>query len=383
MAILCGIAIAATYAATLWPFDFFRVNGVSWLPDNHGIHFSSAGIILADKPLGSMHTGPQNSCSIEISLRPARVESAGTILGIYKPNNPRQLLIRQLNDGLLISRDIAIANGRDSIRTVRLDVSHVFQAGKPIFLTLTSGSNGTILYSDGAQPRVFPGFSISAQDLTGQLVLGTSPVRYHPWLGDVMGLAIYSKQLAPEEVLRNYKAWNDVPRTDPQPSDGTIARYSFTEGMGNWLHNDVVSGPDLEIPQRLKIPHKPFLQSPTVRFEANWYYAHDLLLNIAGFAPLGFFLCVYWSSAQTPRRALIYSIVIGALLSFSIEVLQAYVPERDSGVTDIITNTLGTFCGAALARSSIVRTVFSRTTFFLANGSLSSFKKLLGARESQ
>jgi VanZ family protein len=41
-------------------------------------------------------------------------------------------------------------------------------------------------------------------------------------------------------------------------------------------------------------------------------------------------------------------------MSFVVEVLQAYIPRRVSGMTDIITNTLGAALGAFLARSAVV-----------------------------
>jgi glycopeptide antibiotics resistance protein len=48
---------------------------------------------------------------------------------------------------------------------------------------------------------------------------------------------------------------------------------------------------------------------------------------------------------------------VGALLSFTIEILQAYIPRRVSGTTDIITNTLGALLGAGITNPSLVRKI--------------------------
>jgi VanZ family protein len=79
-------------------------------------------------------------------------------------------------------------------------------------------------------------------------------------------------------------------------------------------------------------------------------------------ALLGFIGCAYWGWASTRRQAILYSILFGEILSFVIEVLQAYIPQRYSGTTDIITNTLGAALGAVLVRPSMVRTILDRTS---------------------
>jgi VanZ family protein len=355
LGIFCGVVIMVVLVGTLWPFNPFPPNRISWLPDANGIRFEGPGLVVSEAPLKAEGGEPKKSCSLELLLRPASIEGSYTILSFYAPNNPRQFLVRQWTDGLLVTHDVV--NAQNKVKRTKFDVDHAFQKGKLLLLTITSGPSGTVVYLNGSQARVFSRFTISQSELSGQVVMGTSPVEYQPWPGEVHGLAIYAKELTASEVSWHYGSWIREPGVDPPGLDGVIARYDFTERAGHEIRNAVPSSPSLEIPKRFGVPHKAMLTSPMKEFEANRKYVTDVLLNIAGFVPLGFILCAYLSLTRTRRNAILSATLAGGILSFLIEVLQAYIPQRVSGTTDIITNTLGTALGAVLARRSILRAI--------------------------
>jgi VanZ family protein len=359
---LCGIAIIAVLIGTLWPFNPFPPNRISWLPEANGIRFGGPGLVISKAPLRAQGAEPGKPCSLELLVRPASIEGSTTILSFYTPDNPSQFLVRQWTDGLLVTHDTF--NAQHKIKRTHFDVDHAFQQGKLLLLTIASGPSGTVVYLNGSQTQVSPRFKISQSELLGQIVMGTSPVDYQPWSGEVRGLAIYSKELTAAEVSRHYKNWIGGRGVDPPDLEGTIALYAFTEGAGHEIRNAVWSGPSLEIPEHFGIPHKAMLTSAVKEFEASRRYAIDVLLNIGGFAPLGFIFCAYLSLMRTRRKAFLSAVLAGGILSFVIEVLQAYIPQRVSGTTDIITNTLGTALGAMLAGSSMVRAILGRTKLF-------------------
>ena len=348
------VTILAVLAATLWPFNPFPRNRVHWLKDSNGIEFEGPGVVISKVPLQAAKNGPQQSCTLEILLRPASITSLSTILSFYTPNNPGQFLIRQWRDSLLVRSAVET---KGQMKQRKLDVDHAFQVGKIILVTIVSGPNGTTVYSNGQDPQHFPRFTTSPSELSGQIVIGNSPVDYEPWSGDLLGLAIYSDELNPEQVFEHYEGWTGNRVLDPSRLSGAAAVYSFAERAGHEIHSAVVSGPDLEIPRYFEIPHKALLSSPVKEFQANWEYVEDVLQNVAGFIPLGFVICAYLMSTRGRGRSIFLTIFAAATLSFMIEVLQAYIPRRVSGMTDIFTNTLGAALGAALARPAVVRRI--------------------------
>ncbi len=366
LGIICGIAITAVLVGTLWPFNPFPPNRVHWLPEARGIGFDGAGLVISKAPLRPTETRARQSCTLELLFKPASIESAYTILSFYTPNNPKQFLVRQWTDGLLVSHDVVDA--KNKVKRTKFDVDHAFQVRKLVLVTIVSGPNGTVVYTNGRQAQVFPRFTISLSELSGQIVVGASPVDYQPWVGEIRGLAIYSSELTPAEVVKHYKGWTDGSGVDPSDVHGAVALYSFTERTGREIHNAVVSGPDLEIPKNFAVPHKAVLTSPSREFEASWRYVKDLFLNVVGFVPVGWVVCAYSALTRSRGKAILCTILAAGTLSFVIEVLQAYIPQRISGTTDIITNTLGAAIGAIFARPSAVRTILRRTRLITAYG---------------
>jgi glycopeptide antibiotics resistance protein len=70
-------------------------------------------------------------------------------------------------------------------------------------------------------------------------------------------------------------------------------------------------------------------------------------LNALLFAPFGFALSRYFTDRRkSPLQTLVIAVVAGAVLSYSIEIIQLYMPSRDSAWDDVLANTFGVFIGA-------------------------------------
>jgi len=72
----------------------------------------------------------------------------------------------------------------------------------------------------------------------------------------------------------------------------------------------------------------------------------DVLINIAGYIPLGILLVTAVSPLLRGFRAFVFALIVGTLLSLAMEVMQASLPSRVSSNLDLITNACGTFIGA-------------------------------------
>jgi mutator protein MutT len=73
----------------------------------------------------------------------------------------------------------------------------------------------------------------------------------------------------------------------------------------------------------------------------------DVILNILVYVPLG--ACAYWAFPALRRMRFVLPILLGLVLSFGIELVQAFEPARSSELSDVLANTGGAAIGMLLA----------------------------------
>lgn len=352
---ICACVLFGILVAGLWPFHAPR-NEVSWLSEGSGLLFGKHGSIVSASQFKARVARGDKSCSLEIWLEPSRIDSGGMILAFYWPESRIvPFALRQFRTGLVLEPE---SHGH-SPENGEIYVGDVFSGLKPAFVTITSGEAGTATYIDGTLVKRAPNFAISSRELTGQFVVGNSPTTPYSWSGRLKGLAIYNRELSVAEVSRSFLNWEKGGRLDSATSEGVFARYLFDEGKGNVVRNQVDTATDLLIPERFFVLHEWFLERPWDEFRPGWRYLKNVAVNVVGFIPLGFFFYAYFSQARKAEHPASLTIALGFAISLTIEVLQAFLPTRDSGMTDLITNTFGTAVGVMAFRHKAVQAVLA------------------------
>ena len=89
-----------------------------------------------------------------------------------------------------------------------------------------------------------------------------------------------------------------------------------------------------------------FVTHPWTRYWSGF----DVVSNLLGYAPLGFWLSLGALRSGVRHRAVSRSVATAAALSFLMESLQSYLPMRVSSLLDFVLNVVGTLSGAIVAQ---------------------------------
>jgi len=356
--LICLAITVGILAAGLWPFNFFPENKVTWLKNQNGVEFYGQSLVYSNIPFfqpSDLSTGstaivpafqhsniPVNSISIDLCLQSTTEESPhlGHIFSFFDEHGSEIFFIGQWRSYVLLGKGI---HGKKNYR--EMGIRDVLKKGDKRFVTITSGVDGTNIYVDGILMKSTPKFHLFSMNEKplGRIVLGNSPKGNEYWTGNLLSLAIYDRALTGEEISQHF---HDSKKSG---EGGPVSLYLFGEHSGTLVH-DSVGDHHLVIPSRFAVLKKTILVPPWEDFRFTRSYLMDILTNILGFIPFGFFLPSYlWIRKPTsPIRLLLKPIIIAGCISLTMELIQVYLPTRSSQLMDVITNIAGTALGVIL-----------------------------------
>jgi len=336
--------------AGLWPFNFFPKNRVQWLSQQNGVHFGGYGEIYGpEPPFGPERNPSPRSLSVELWVRgEADYRTFSPILSLDERTRDRRTWAERFLIAQSLSDLVVEAHFQDrNAPSTRLYLDDACQHGKSRFLSVTSGREGTLVYLDGVLERASPMLGLTADNFSGRWLVGHATSGQEPWRGDVLGLAFYPRALTAREVAEHYRAWLNHQPGELSKAGDNAAVYLFDEHRGQLIHDLTGRMPDLMIPSRFRVLRTSVLEFPWPLRPSDF---EDTAVNILGFLPFGFLLTAYLREvANCDRgRALGAAVVVGGLTSLGIELLQVYLPSRDSSLLDLLNNMLGSGLGALL-----------------------------------
>jgi hypothetical protein len=352
------VIVASYFIVGLWPFDFRPSNRVNWLSEHPGLHFEPYGIAYDPAPLaaspglnGASVTSANFTVELWIETHREPANNVFNILTIHNPRLPLDFVLGQWKQDFLLRATMQHPQPADAIREVGLD--DVLPDQQARFITVRSDGAGTDFYLDGLAIGHFPQFVLNAEALDGQLILGNGASGKNPWTGRLFGLALYSQALNAREIARHRAVWTQGRARQLANAPGLVALYLFDEGRGQQAKDSSGNRHRVIIPAVFRPIHRDFLLPPWNDISYNRPDYSDIAINVLGFVPFGFCFFLH-RHALRPRRLLtnaLLAVFAGVTVSLTIEIIQAWLPNRTSSMNDLLTDTAGLLFGVALALS--------------------------------
>lgn len=327
-------------------------NGATWLKDEPGVRFNNDGLVFAWPFLkqADIDASLEHGFSIDLSLKSTdhRRGNFDFILSIHDGKDRDQLLVGQWRSHIIMM------NGDDynhKRKHPRISLDKAFQKDKPIFMTITTGKQGTRIYIDGQIAKTDSKLKLRLPSgENARLTLGNSVYGNNSWKGEIHGLALYGRVLTDHEAASHFDQWSAAKSFGFAKAHQPALLYTFEKGQGT--HVQDLSGNDihLEIPQKMRVLQRRILSVSWHNLELNRRLYADVVVNLVGFIPLGLVLFVTLSmyKGQLDKQVIVLSVLICFLLSLGIEIAQAWIPSRSSSLHDLVLNTAGGWLGTVI-----------------------------------
>jgi concanavalin A-like lectin/glucanase superfamily protein/VanZ like protein len=358
LSLICIIVLACILVAGLWPFHAPK-NDVSWAGD--GLRFGPHGSAISVGPFENEQFLDGHSGTVEAWLKPSSIKGLKAILA-FTGSGGENFALLQEGDALVVQRQISMR--AENAARIWFRAPGVFHPGRNVFVAISFGPQGTAAFVNGRPAGETATLGLSAEDFTGRLIVGNFPTANEAWSGELHGLAVYGRSLTASQMAQHYQSWVSEGGPPAAPDGVPLAVYLFNEGSGTIAHNKInrdgtaSQAADLAIPAHYFIYDPTFLNSPRRDYSGSWGYWQDVVVNVAGFIPLGACFAAYFSNIGW-KFPLTSAIGFGLFISLLIEGLQVFLPTRNSSLTDLMTNTAGTIAGVITYRSLAKRGAFT------------------------
>jgi hypothetical protein len=338
---------------------YFGVRLRGYRPSNNA-HWSDTGVGLAFERDSQSYTQAFSpvakglsgaGLTIELAIRPAFPKQADFrfLVLVHDGDDGRQLVIGQWRSSLVIMNGDDYSN---KLRSPKIYLKLDEQGAKAHLVSIVSNASGTKIFVDGVLKKRndalvlrYPNKGASARLLVGNSLRGQ-----HAWVGTVMGLAFYNRGLMPGVLLQHYRQWRQTHDFGGFISEGPRLVYAFDEGQGERAYNKIGDGLDLMIPQWRKVLQRNVLSWPGADRFGSVSLVEDILTNLFGFVPLGILLMAILARFEGGAGWTGQLVVVLIAFSFSlgIEIVQVWIPSRDSSLLDLLLNTFGGIIGVLL-----------------------------------
>ncbi len=358
---LVGLSVAVLFGVLffgLWPKDFNFSNHVTRIAEQPGIRFSGYGIAYTDpiKNLSKQGDSGENGFSVEIALKPAGYHKDGFhfILSLHNGKDSDQLLVGQWHSSIIVMNGDDYNHRR---RTKRISVKLSEVPPKTRFVTIVTGKHGTSIYLDGQNIRTQKDLTLKVPEGgNARLLLGNSVYGKHSWKGDVYGMAFYKYALMDRDVAMHFDHWGKHRNFLFAMKYKPAVLYLFDEKGDKKAFDHAGGNYDLNIPSRMQILDKKILSFTKEQLNFGSGFIRDMVINLIGFIPLGFFLNATFVRAGGffEKNNVLITVVLCFTVSLAIEILQAWMPSRSSDPTDLLLNTFGAVSGVMIYNLIVV-----------------------------
>ncbi|HVU09317.1 MAG TPA: VanZ family protein [Verrucomicrobiae bacterium] len=347
--------IVGYFIVGFWPFDFRPLNRVNWPANQSGLQFGNNGIAYDPIPLAFSESNETNagaadfSAEIRLAADSEPDDDVFNILTIYNSDLPDDFVFCQWKHEFLFRAAIT----HPFVHHIsEIGISDALPLGKTHFIAIRGGAVGTDLFLDGSPKGHFPGFVLRPNALDGQLILGNDDSGKHSWSGRLFGLALFNRRLDTAEIAAHRELWTSGNARQLTNAPGLTALYLFDEGGGQQVKDLSGNRHRVVIPEIFQPLHRRVLIPPwkDLAYNNTPDYS-DIAVNILGFIPFGFCFSIYRRAVAPNRQTtnFLFVMLAGFAISLTIELIQVWLPNRTSSMTDLLTNTTGTLIGVMLA----------------------------------